>query len=484
MNNENSTSGGDKSRTWSGYQEAIFESVASGTGHLFVRARAGTGKTTTIVEALRHVPKNKSALLVAFNKSIANELKTRAPAGVDVSTLHAFGLRAITSGLGRVRIEGDKVRDHLGAVYPDRDDVPFVQAVTKTVSLAKATLARTREEIVDTIDAFGILDTAEDGVTLDNVVRVAIETLTWCENPDGVIDFDDMIWLPVVKKLNLKKFDFVFVDEAQDLNACQMELITRCRGGRVVCVGDDRQAIYQFRGADEAAVETLVARFEMKVLPLSITYRCARLIVAEARRFVPDYEASPTAPEGVVRGTSVDQAKKEFQPGDFVLSRTNAPLVSLCLQMIASGRRAKIQGRDLGTNLSALVRKMHAQGVDGLKDKIDAWRRRECERLEKRGKDSSAVTDKADCVLALAEGARTVPEVIAKIESLFNDLDDTNAVTLSSTHKAKGLERDRVFMLIDTYRAGKSREEDNLVYVATTRARHELVYVTTKGGAS
>ncbi|MCU0208914.1 ATP-binding domain-containing protein, partial [Mycobacterium tuberculosis] len=65
------------------------------------------------------------------------------------------------------------------------------------------------------------------------------------------------------------------------------------------------------------------------------------------------------------------------------------------------------------------------------------------------------------------------------IEKLFNDVDDASKVIFSTTHKAKGLERDRVFVLINTYRYGPgvTGEEANLWYVAVTRAKSELYLV-------
>jgi superfamily II DNA or RNA helicase len=84
----------ETAKNWSHYQTAIFDDVAQGRGNTVVLARAGTGKTTTILEALKHVPEGATALMVAFNKAIATEMKDRAPGNVDVSTLHSYGALA------------------------------------------------------------------------------------------------------------------------------------------------------------------------------------------------------------------------------------------------------------------------------------------------------------------------------------------------------------------------------------------------------
>src|SRR5271157_3304842 len=96
-------------RNWSAYQKDIFRDIAQGTGHTVVVARAGSGKTSTIVEGFKYLPKGKKTLMVAFNKSIAEELKQRAPSYVDVMTLHSLGFRAIKQSFGAdVVLDNDK----------------------------------------------------------------------------------------------------------------------------------------------------------------------------------------------------------------------------------------------------------------------------------------------------------------------------------------------------------------------------------------
>jgi superfamily I DNA/RNA helicase len=79
--------------------------------------------------------------------------------------------------------------------------------------------------------------------------------------------------------------------------------------------------------------------------------------------------------------------------------------------------------------------------------------------------------------VAISDGANSVQDVIGRIESMFSDTSNESRIMLSTTHKAKGLERDRVWMLTATYRKRPGVEEDNLAYVAITRARKVLVLV-------
>ena len=66
-----------------------------------------------------------------------------------------------------------------------------------------------------------------------------------------------------------------------------------------------------------------------------------------------------------------------------------------------------------------------------------------------------------------------------RVRQLFQDDGPGSRICLSTTHRAKGLEAPRVWMLAETYRGGTT-EEDNLRYVAITRAQQELIYVTGK----
>ncbi len=243
-------------------------------------------------------------------------------------------------------------------------------------------------------------------------------------------------------------------------------------------MGDDRQAIYAFRGADAKAIDNVVASLSAKVLPLSVTYRCATAIVDVAKTIVQDYEAAPNAAAGEVLNVTREQIKTLAKPGDFVISRKNAPLMGLCLAFLAAGVPATIAGRDIGANLLSLIDKSRASALPALAAWLDSWKETELNRLAKRKSPNpaaiDAVSDRVECINALCEGATSVAEVRAKIGSLFSDKDDATRIVLTTVHKSKGLERDRAFVLADTFQVQRDIEEANLWYVAVTRARKSL----------
>jgi DNA helicase-2/ATP-dependent DNA helicase PcrA len=504
-------------RIWSEYQRAVFEDVASGTGHTMISAVAGSGKTSTILEALRYVPEGASVLFAAFNRSIVNELKLRLictacggtgycePIGsyslrsmcgrccgtgktsdAEIATLHSLGLRAVSRALNRPVIDQDKcatIARKLLEVEAHPEKREWCTSVVKAVSLCKSHLARGDEEMLEVVDLHGICppEREEERGAFIKDVRAVINA---CLDDESTIDFDDMIFLPYVLDLQVPQYDRVFVDETQDLNAAQIALVLKAvrPKGRIVAVGDPRQCIYTFRGAAADAFEKVRSALGAKVLPLSVSYRCARAIVAEAQQIVPYIEAAPGAEEGSVERASEGEMLVKAQPGDFILSRVNAPLLKLCLSFLRCNVPAAIQGRDVGAKLAGVVRRAKTDDVDTMLEYVASWCAREEARLTKRGKDARGIADIHACVDVLSEGESSVTAVVAKILRLFADGDETTRITLSSTHKAKGMERDRAWVLEGTYllsrgAEGVSIEEQNLKYVAVTRARKSLILV-------
>lgn len=472
-------------RNWSIYQQAIFNEIESGSGNIHVEAVSGSGKTTTIVEGFYHMKSSLAALMVAFAKPIQVELEKRAPKSVSVKTLHSLGLSACKRAFPNLNdfktidSKREKLTGYIKAERGDDAETWEIRAaLADTVSLAKGYLAASPQEIDLIIDRHGV-DTGNDN--RQEFIATVLKVMDATKKDTSRVDFDDMIWLPIVLGLRLDQHDYVFIDEAQDLNNCQISLaLASCKpGGRILSVGDTRQAIYGFRGADENAINNIVTRMDSKVLPLSVTYRCAKSIAQLAQSIVPHFEYPDSAEDGLVENIGVNHVTSMVAPGDFILSRTNAPLIGWCLQLIRERIPANIKGRDVAKGLLAMIKNSNATSVSAFLEWLAEWESNEVERLVKLKRDSSIVSDKAECLEFLCENMRTLDDVKRSIDKLFYDGDDDkDRVILSTTHKAKGLERDRVFMLNYTYKPSKSVEESNLAYVAITRARRELYLVS------
>jgi len=493
-------------------QEAIFADIAEGEGHTVCISRAGSGKTTTLIEGLKHLPSEVSqdALLVAFNKKIAQELEQRAPRGVAVSTLHSYGLRQLSAALPQrptVDKDGEKLFKILCDAIPKKYSggaASPIGPIKKIVSMAKSQLAMKPEAIDAMIDTYDMA--LPENIEREDVVKIVGKALDMCLDDQSTVDFDDMPWMPCMLKMSMTTYARVFVDEGQDLAPVQIRLALKAadRDSRVLVTADDRQSCYAFRGADANAVGNIIRKLDAKTLNLSTTYRCAKAIVRQVRHIVPDFEAAPDAPEGIVREADIAAAVAGADAGDFIVSRSNAPLTRLFFKFVKAGKRVGIQGRDIGARLKEIVLKADkmAQGnVEVMLANVQAWKEKEVKRLVEKKRDTTSVRDTAACIDAIAEDASSVDEVLGRIGRMFEDnpAGDKGKIILGTTHAVKGLERDRVWMLRDTYLLPRVRrdakgdpikdekgswifdepgiEDQNLFYICCTRARRELVMV-------
>ena len=469
------------------YQTHIYEKVAQAPQtSLIIDALAGSGKTTTIVKSLDFISPNESVLFCAFNKHIADELALRAPAHVSASTLHSLGLSNIRSGFRKVKVNKWKNSEILNDFFPDprklRDAVEKKNALIdrltseKIISLAKANLCPPSIALAAHYGEF-----AEERHV--SAAIAAIERATEVEKLG--VDFDDMIYLCAIEFVKCEKFTTIVVDEAQDLNESQISMLLKSRmsvSSRIIAVGDPFQSIYGFRGASGAAMQTLSAATQALELPLSICYRCATNVVKSAQKFVPQIEWWENSPAGIVDSMKYDKMLDALHPGDYVLCRVNAPLFSIALNLIKRNIKPTLRGKDLAKQLSSLARRLCKNGetLSEFAQTINEWRSKQLENVESQSKRSDVI-DRAEVLLICAAAAGSPSATADFIESLFEE--SRNSVTLSSIHRAKGLEADRVFWLQFALKPEKLLdwelpiEQINLPYVATTRAKRELYYV-------
>lgn len=482
------------------YQRAIFAFIEGERSSLIINAVAGSGKTTTILEALKlpKVASSRSVLFLAFNRSIAEELKSRVPAGVRAATFHSLGYGAwmkYRGGKNKVQVDDKKVSKIVERLFSEAEVEVYGPTVRRLVGLAKGEgigyLKDDAERVwYDIADHHCIYPETENS-TLERAVEMAREALKASWLDEATIDYDDMLYMPLRKELRFWQNDFVFVDETQDLNAVQIALLRRTllRTGRLIAVGDRAQAIYGFRGADSSAMDRVKATFRATELPLSVCYRCATSIVEAAAAVRPGILPAPNAPQGsVLYGQSLDL--ETLGRDTAILCRNVAPMVEVAYGLIARGIAATIRGRDIGLGLVVLVRKMRAKTADKLEERLEAYEGRMRDKLIAKGKEdeADAVSDRVRAVLAilgaLPENNRTISALIEQIERMFSD-DNAGAVVLSTVHKAKGLEWERVYILRPDLMPGKFarqpwqvEQEHNLMYVAYTRARQELMFLT------
>ncbi len=473
-------------------QSAVIDAVASGASNLVVEAYAGTGKTTTILEAIRAYlaerPRAACAYLV-FNKRNAEEVAERMPRRSQAATSHSWGFRALKRAFPQARAE-----------FASADGDSLASVVTSYLSrpergIMLAALASAKNLLVapsDTARLASLVYQASEGTVREprasELAEMIGAAMTYRMRNPVFISGDDMVWLPVVLGLPIPQFDLVAVDEAQDLTAAQIELACAMvrDGGRMVWVGDERQAIYGWRNAAPDALRVEAERTNARRLALTVTHRCPRAVVDVARAFVDDFRAGDDAPEGAVSHV----ASHAPLAGDWVISRTNRDLISLGWSLVSSGHRVCLLGKDaVAASIRATVTRSALETHRPLSE-LSTWVKRAVVRAQKalstaeddaETASAEAELDKLETIsalCALAPSDATVGEFVDFALSRFAKEPSAETVTLATTHKAKGLEADRVWVLASTFLKRDTREEENLFYVAVTRAKRELFLST------
>jgi superfamily I DNA/RNA helicase len=484
-------------REWSQYQLDIFDAIRERPDNLLVQAVAGSGKTTTIVEGMSYA--DGQPLFLAFNKSIATEIASRITRG-EAKTLNALGHRIVMQNWPKAQLNANRVRDAVsdGLKILKRDN-PLKDtgyAITRAISLAKANAyglagmpAVEPQGFSDLIDSYDLGVAADD---LDGAGEIAYAVWKSLRNDNLTFDFDDQLYLPLYHEWEFPQPGCLFVDEAQDLSPVQHGMLAAMLEARLIAVGDRYQAIYGFRGAAIDSMDQMKRQFNMSELPLSISYRCAQSVVREAKRLVPHIEWREGAPEGLVisrealndlDGAPVTDDPLFFENGVLVLSRTNAPLFRVIMAHVRARRPCRVLSNFLDS-FQSWIRGFRKTYCRDLLPRLDAWYEKEREALKERGASKSrlmALRDKWETAKLLAGEFTTVVEMLAMLKSLS---EGRTGPIFSTIHKAKGLEAERVYLLrpdlcpapwVDP-NSDQWQQEQNLLYVAITRAENEFIY--------
>jgi DNA helicase II / ATP-dependent DNA helicase PcrA len=159
-----------------------------------------------------------------------------------------------------------------------------------------------------------------------------------------IMDFTDMIYLPVEWKLqSTLKYDFLFVDERQDLSKAQLAIVLKHghERTRVLSVGDPRQSIYGFTGADIESFENVKKYTSADQMPLTSCFRCPKKVIELAKSIRTDIVGIKSE-DGIVSSITPDQIFGLAKPGDLIISRIRGPLLILVFSFIDKDRMVQI----------------------------------------------------------------------------------------------------------------------------------------------
>lgn len=500
-------------------QTLIYNNVEKGNKNLIVEAVAGSGKTTTLIEAVRRM--RGSVAFLAYNKKIADEIKARlekvpTSARVKAGTFHSFGFGAIMKAMPGTKMDDKKMmKIAAGQEVPQELQSFALQCVSLAKQSAIGVITSFDDDaawqrLVDHYDVDDLLlsnpfkreefSEAEMDSRVQEGLRWARILLKKSVDTDKIgFDYDDMIYAPLVHDMRMWLNQWVLIDEAQDTNPARRAFAKKilAPGGRLLAVGDPRQAIYGFTGADNDALDIIAREFSAVRLPLTVSYRCAKAVVSQAQTVVDHIQAAPGAPEGrfaMISSGEFGSYHKELSPDDAVLCRNTKPLVELAFDLIRRGIGCHVEGKDIGRGLVALVRKWKkAVTVADLLDRLDDHLTQQTERFLAKGQEMKAesLADRVETIKVIASGLpddAPLLELVARINDLFEDTEPGSParhVTLSTIHKSKGREWERVFILgRNKFMPSKfarqqwqMEQETNLAYVAITRAKTTLMEV-------
>lgn len=489
---------------------------------LMVNALAGTGKTTTglwglgakvpdgvkvsdeqklIVETMREYKGTKAAC--AFNRSIADELKERAPMGITCATTNSFGntawLKHLQSRAVLDELKNRKLcRELLGTSLPWKERNRIETAVNHLVALCKCYLFDpTTTENSNWLegkyytDGVGALRWLVNRFDVDwdaGIADYTQKTFTKGVNTLKLIDWNDQIFMPIYHNVDIPKYGHVLFDEVQDANRAKQEFVFRM-AEEISAIGDVNQAIYGFSGADADSMDNMYGRMKDGTkLPLTITRRNPKAVVRLANTIVPELKAAPGAPEGTVeRVGDVDITKLISKEPCMVICRVNAPLTGIAFKLIGQNTRCYIQGRDIGSGIKNEIKKTGEQSLrSAIKVCQESIERRKMDAWNSPYPDENkieALDDKLNCILVLAGQTDSVDDFYTKVDALFKDSGGKDDIRLSSVHKSKGLEHKRVIVYRNellgrtSKKAFQTKQEKNLEYVAYTRSMDTLIRV-------
>jgi DNA helicase-2/ATP-dependent DNA helicase PcrA len=503
------------------------EAVVTDASPLAIIASAGSGKTRVLTRRIAYRIGNGSAdprhvLVLTFTRDAAGELRRRLrrldiSERIESGTFHSVALRllrdrAAAAGTTAPAVAPDRMRLAREVLTETRI------AVEPAAALADLDWARARMVASSDIASASRMAKRRLALTPEQHVRFA-ERYTALKRRRGVLDFDDLLegLLDAMRRdatftdIVRWRFRHLFVDEAQDLNPLQFALLEHIRGGRAdIClVGDPRQAIYGWNGADPTLLDEVERHLPgVTIVRLQGNYRCTPQVVrAGAAALAPMGVADDTMSRRndgripTVHSFADEQAEARWVADSVrplmvrhgarqvaVLARTNDQLavLSRALARVGVPVLRTVGASPLERCVAEAVR---TGGREQLAAWIDAvWASDDADPIRMR------VAEEADRYLTSGDsgGLQSWLDARQPFEDLETD-DGQPAVALLTFHAAKGREWGAVVVtgveagLVPHSSSGSTAqraEESRLFHVALTRAADELVITSadTRGG--
>jgi DNA helicase-2/ATP-dependent DNA helicase PcrA len=514
-----------------GLNEEQCEGAQATTGPVVILAGAGTGKTRVISHRAAYATATgaidpKRALIVTFTEKAAAEMKHRLRQlglpQVQASTFHAAARRQLAYWwpLLHHRPLPDVLDSKLGIIGPLARQLPGGYKFTAAKDLAdEIEWAKVRRQRPDTY-----APQREPPLPADVFVRFW-RSYEAAKSRRDRIDFEDMLGLAVelyesdeaAIGLVRQRYSWFSVDEYQDTNRLQEDLLRLWLGDRrdLCVVGDPDQTIYSFTGASSDYLTTFADRYaDAQVVRLRQNYRSTPQVLELANRLIPGRELVADATGGptpeLIPHTDGDRELAAVVTSIRSLLRDGVAVTEIAILVRTNAQLVGFEAALTGAGIPFTVRGVRFFDRPDVRAAGAALRREATGRLSRivaarwrteLGFDETAAGPGAEArdrhaalstLLALARSLEaerpdaTVADFLSELAQ--RDAAEADAggegVTLSTLHRAKGLEWDAVFLpqleegtlpiRQSASDADALAEERRLLYVGITRARRHL----------
>jgi len=484
-------------------QKKIINAWENQSEDILIDAIAGSGKTTLLMYLIS-ICKYR-VLYLAFNKSIQIEttvkLKENGLKQGLAKTIHSLGLLALKKSGNKI-VTKNSVKWDLIKILKTKNKKFLKKYTWKEQQAISYTL-------IDLHDVSRLYLTED----FKELKKILLDMDKFCNKSKDmeliwkkfievrdehyskkilVIDFTDMIYLPV--RLNLRipiSPYYLFVDECQDLSKVQHKivemLISQGEVQRTVFCGDKRQTIYGFSGAYSKSISDIEERVNTKSFPLNICYRCPKAVIGAANE-VYDVMLGNKEEVGLV---DVVNDIRDIKENSLVICRNTDPLIDLYLELISLDVPCVLKGEDILNGITNFL-KPYSNSTVYMASKEIGYQIEDLEddTSEEGGKKLHILKNNLKIfnkiIKIFSDEVGEISHLIVRLKSLF--VVKENAVTLCTIHKSKGLEADIVYILNESKtipsKFAKSKQqleqEQNLKYVARTRAKKEMYYLDVK----
>lgn len=283
------------------------EAIKHGNGPCMVLAPPGSGKTLIVTERTRYLIEESGVrpdqiLVITFTRYAAREMKERferLTAGknypVTFGTFHSifYGILKCAYGIGANNLMSEKESSVLLQEVLDQTDIESTPEVEDEEELVRELL---REVGMVKNGLYHLKDFHSKYLTQDEFAEV-FRSYEHQKKELKKFDFDDMLvqcYALFRKKPEIlqgwqKRFQYILIDEFQDINRVQYEVIRMLAAPRynLFVVGDDDQSIYGFRGAKPELMLYMKQEFpSLRTISLTVNYRSTEFITGAAARVI------------------------------------------------------------------------------------------------------------------------------------------------------------------------------------------------------